>query len=123
VFEYAAQVTSVYDGDTFRADVDLGFNIWKFDEQFRLNRINTPEVKGVERPAGLVARSLFLTKLKVGDKFFLRTIKEGDHDKQEKYGRYLAEIYPNGFDDYCLNDFLVTSGVAKYYDGTGPKPV
>lgn len=66
---------------------------------------------------------MFLTKLKVGDKFFLRTVKEADHDKQEKYGRYLCDIYPEGFDSYCLNDWMVECGVAKYYDGTGPKPV
>lgn len=65
-----------------------------------------------------MAKEFFLTQLAVGDKFYLRTHK----DQQEKYGRYLADIYPQGFDGPCLNDLLVEGGFAKYYDGTGPRP-
>lgn len=49
---YKAKVLSVYDGDTFRAEVDLGFNI-KTVMSFRLAGINAPEIKGDERKDGL----------------------------------------------------------------------
>jgi len=60
-----------------------------------------------------------LTLMPVGVMIYMRTVK----DEKEKYGRFLADIYPFGFDDICLNDHLVTAGFAKYYDGTGPKPI
>jgi micrococcal nuclease len=119
LYEYKARVVSAYDADTIRADIDLGFNMWMLNAELRLNRINAPEMKGEQRPMGLAARNYMLTLIPVGATVFLRTQK----DATEKYGRYLADIYPLGFDMYCLNDRLVFEGFAKYYDGTGPKPI
>ncbi len=49
MFTYNAIIRSVYDGDTFRADMDLGFGIMNKGNQgkgaiFRLAGLNTPEM-------------------------------------------------------------------------------
>ena len=42
MYEYVARITAVVDGDTFDADVDLGFRI-RVAMRFRLYGIDTPE--------------------------------------------------------------------------------
>lgn len=108
LYIYKAKITSVYDGDTVTADIDLGFHIWAHGEKLRLHRINTPEVRGVERPQGLVSRD-WLRKKILGKDVLIRTIK----DKKGKYGRYLAEIFLDGTN---INDQLVKEGLAEYKD-------
>ena len=92
LYHYAANVISVYDGDTITVDIDLGMNLWKKGESLRLWRINTPEVKGVSRTEGLKVRD-HVRSLVEGRQVLLRTIldKRGD-DSTEKYGRLLAEV-------------------------------
>ncbi len=89
LYSYKAVVRSVYDGDTCTVDIDLGLGTWVHGEKIRLYRINAPEVRGVERPAGLKARD-FLRSLIDGKEIFIQTIK----DRKGKYGRYLGEIIP-----------------------------
>ena len=103
---YKAVVTSVYDGDTVTADIDLGFDVWRHNEKLRLSRINTPEVRGKERPQGLISRDWLREKIK-GKEVIIKTIK----DKKGKFGRYLVEIY---FDKININDELVKKGLAEY---------
>jgi micrococcal nuclease len=55
LYHYRAEVQSVYDGDTCTLNIDLGLNTWLHDEKIRLARINSPELRGEERPQGLVA--------------------------------------------------------------------
>ena len=106
-FKYRATVISVYDGDTVTLDVDCGFHTHRH-ERFRLNRINTPELTGPERPAGIAARDYLRVMLPEGAQVEIQTFK----DKQEKYGRYLAEIVtPQG----NISDLLVHAGFAKYH--------
>ncbi len=106
MYVYNARITSVYDGDTVTADVDLGFSVWAHGEKLRLYGINTPEVRGEEREQGLVSRDWLRDKL-VGKDVLIRTLK----DKKGKYGRYLAEIYLDGVN---INDQLVAEGLAEY---------
>ena len=108
LYTYNAKITSVYDGDTVTADVDLGFHIWAAGEKLRLHRINAPEVRGAERPQGLISRDWLREKL-VGKDVLIRTIK----DKKGKYGRYLVEIFLNGVN---INDQLVKEDLAEYKD-------
>ncbi|NUM47619.1 MAG: thermonuclease family protein [Anaerolineales bacterium] len=111
LYHYRAQITDIYDGDTCTADIDLGMNIWMKGEKLRLYRINAPELRGEERPNGLLARDFF--RALVQDKeITLQTVK----DRKEKYGRYLAEIW---FKDETgewrnVNDLMVQNGHAKY---------
>jgi micrococcal nuclease len=148
LYEYQVTVVDQHDGDTFRGDIDLdkttflpgnqakeidlGFNfvlrvepdgihhrLWLTKQPFRLNRINAPEVTGVEKPLGQASKAFVNKHLTVGRIVSVRTVK----DKKEKYGRYLADIFPEGFAGPCLNDLVVEQGFAKYWDGQGARPI
>ena len=110
---YKALVVSVYDGDTIIVDIDLGLGIWVRGEKLRFYGINTPEVRGVERPEGLKSRD-YLRNLIDGKEIMIKTIK----DKKGKYGRYLAEIFLEADDGELknVNDHLVSQGYAEYKD-------
>jgi len=107
-FTYKAIIHSVYDGDTVTADIDLGFHTWIHGEKLRLARINAPELRGEERPAGLQARD-WLREQILSKTVIIHTIK----DKKGKYGRYIAEIILDGIN---INDALVSNGSAQYRD-------
>jgi len=105
MYEYAAQVLDVYDGDTIHVEVDLGCDI---DTRLtvRLAGINAPEL--AVKPAGPDARDFLAATLGAGA-ITLRTIK----DRREKYGRYLGIlILPDGTN---VNDLMVSSGHAVVY--------
>ena len=114
MFEYKAKVLKVVDGDTLDLSVDLGFGVFK-EDRFRLNRINTPEVRGSDSARGKQASRRVEALAPVGSTVKIRTIK----DSQEKYGRYLAEVFIEqpGFHDMNLNDTLVAEGLATFYSG------
>jgi micrococcal nuclease len=105
-YQYSATVVSIYDGDTITAMVDLGFGV-QVKQKLRLARINTPEVKGSQREQGVASRDYLITLVPVGSQIDIRTIR----DSQEKYGRYLAEVFKG---DICVNDLLVQAGMASY---------
>lgn len=109
---YRAKVTNVYDGDTCTVDIDLGLNTWRHGEKLRLNRINTPELRGDDRLHGLLARD-YLRKLVLDREVLLQTIS----DKKGKFGRYLAEIWLLGKEGKWINvnDTMIASGHASYY--------
>lgn len=115
MYQYTVTPTSIHDGDTFRGDVDLGFYIWMHDLDFRLNRINTPEVTGVQKPLGEVSRDRLVALMPLHVPITVKV------SKPDKYGRWLADIYlATG---QCVNDMLVSENLAKYYTGEGPKPI
>jgi len=111
LYFYKANITSVYDGDTCTADIDLGLHTIRKDEKIRLARINTPEVRGKEQEQGIISRD-FLRSLILGKEIWLQTIK----DKTGKYGRFLAEIWlAKDSDTYLnVNDLMVSEGLAEY---------
>ena len=112
LYHYKAVVTSVYDGDTCTVDIDLGLHAWIRGEKLRLHRINAPELRGKERPKGILSRDFLKSKIE-GKEITIETIK----DKKGKYGRYLAEIWleekPGKFTN--INDLIVKEGFAKYH--------
>ncbi|NCQ17252.1 MAG: nuclease [Ignavibacteria bacterium CG_4_8_14_3_um_filter_37_9] len=111
LFQYNAFVTAVYDGDTCTVDIDLGLHTWIKNEKIRLFGINAPELRGKERPQGLLSRD-FLRGLILNKEITLRTIK----DAREKYGRYLGEIWVTTAKGTFVNvnDELVKKGFAVY---------
>lgn len=113
MYEYEAVITSVHDGDTFRADVDCGFGIWRKNEVFRLEGINAPELGST---GGRAARDFARELMPVGSRVTIRTRK----DAREKYGRYLATVQCAEGD---VAESLIASGHAKPWDGTGIRPV
>ena len=108
-YYYEAIVKSVYDGDTIRLDIDLGFNIWVRNESVRLRGIDAPEIRGEERPLGLESRDWVRSQLPVGTKILMKTEKPF----REKYGRYLATVFLQ--DGTNLNEMIVNLGFATKY--------
>ena len=102
-------VTRVVDGDTIYGDVDLGFNFGARKMEFRLAEVNTPEIKGANRTAGLAAKEYVEDKI-LNKEVCILTKK----DSKEKYGRYLAWIYylENDKEWICLNNKLVELNLA-----------
>lgn len=105
-YKYKARIVAVYDGDTVTASIDLGFSI-KFETKLRLYGIDTPEIRGEERPDGLVSRDWLRDKV-LGKEVVIQTYK----DRTGKYGRYLATIY---LDNVNLNVQLIEEGLAESY--------
>lgn len=108
-YTYKAKVLSVYDGDTIRVEIDLGFGMkWSGDGkgvQIRLFGINSPEIKGNEKNSGILSRDWLRSQIE-GKEIILKTIK----DSTEKYGRYLGIVFtPEGEN---LNESLVSKGLA-----------
>lgn len=124
-----ARLIDVHDGDTVTVVVKyLGVT---FKVNARLLGINTPELFGESRPAGMVSRDALLehltgitekgmkgAKIKraLADEIFLVWLKCG---KKDKYGRTLCEVY-NGRDAAVGNlasaqDFLLRGGYAVPY--------
>lgn len=89
-FTYRSELVRVVDGDTIRANIDLGMGIWAHNVQLRLLGVNTPEIVGANRTAGLEAKDWLARRLP--DTFLIQTTK----DKSDKYGRYLAVIWDQG---------------------------
>ena len=89
-YRYHATVASIYDGDTFRADVDLGFSTWIKNVSFRMFGINTPEIRGgtdETKQAGYAARDRLRELMPIGSPILIESTKAG------KYGRYLADVF------------------------------
>ena len=111
-YTYKAKVLSVYDGDTIRVELDLGFGLkWVGDGrgvQIRLFGINAPEVRGNSRNLGVSSRDWLKYKIE-GQNIVLKTIK----DSTEKYGRYLGIVY---LDSENINESLVANGFAEKKD-------
>ena len=110
---YKAFVTSVYDGDTCTADIDLGLGVFVKGEKLRFSRIDAPEIRGEEREAGLRSRDFLRDKID-GKQIIVQTVK----DRKGKYGRYLAEVSLPDINGNLinLNDMLVQEGLAVYMD-------
>lgn len=118
LYTYKALITKVYDGDTVTAEVELGFNV-TFKIKIRLALINTPEIRGEEREAGLISRDALRERI-LNKNVYIKTEK----DKTGKYGRYLATIYlsepfiteEKGYGSFTnINKWLVDNKYATYY--------
>ena len=112
VFSYEGRkcegkVVKVYDGDTITVLIDLGFGV-TFKEKVRLYGINTPEIRGKERPDGLISRDRLRERILDKD-VIIKTLK----DKKGKYGRYIAEVY---LEEENINNWLVSEGLAERRD-------
>lgn len=108
MYEYKAKVLDVHDGDTITAEVDLGFRVTVVIK-IRFYGINTPEIVGPTKDAGLKSKQRVVDLL-LGKEILIKTHK----DKQEKYGRWLADIYlPNLLPS--INQLLINEGLAVPY--------
>ena len=106
MYNYTAYIKEVYDGDTVKAIVDLGFLHYQ-EMTLELYGIDTSEFGGDERNKGIEARDV-LRDLILNKEVEIYTFK----DKQGKFGRYLATVVMDGLD---INQWLVQNGHAQEY--------
>jgi len=108
MYEYKAELVRVVDGDTVYLKVDLGFHITTV-QSFRLRGIDTPEIRGSEREAGLVAKAV-ITDLLAEGQITVKTTKTG------KYGRWIGTLYvDDGVKTIDVNEEMVRRGLAERY--------
>ena len=113
LYTYRAKVVSVFDADTIRVDISCGFGIVLANQKIRLYDIDAPEVRGPERPEGLIARDYLIDRI-LGREIILETIR----DKAGKYGRWLGIIWlfdhsANKWEN--INTSLIEQGYAIDY--------
>jgi endonuclease YncB( thermonuclease family) len=115
MYQYRATLQRVIDGDTIDVTIDLGFYLTS-QMKVRLRGVNTPEIRGPERPEGLKAKAFVEEKLPPGKQIVLNTYKVG------KYGRYIADVFfHESSDDWreildsgiTLNQLLLEQGLAE----------
>ena len=113
LYNYRAQVVGVFDGDSVTLDIDLGLGIWSKGQKCRLAGIDTPELRGEERPDGLKAK-LRLAELILGKQVAVST----ERDRTGKYGRWLVTIWDlsDTGEWININNLLVSEGYAEIYD-------
>ena len=103
----SAVITYVIDGDTFDADVNLGYCI-TVNLRFRIFGINTPEVFGPEKEKGIVSKE-FLVKQ------FLNKPVTIVNKGLDSFRRNLADVYFNSNGVQAnLGELLCTEGLAEY---------
>ena len=105
------QVTSIYDADTFRADIEGWPDIIGKRISVRVNGIDGPELKGKCQAEKVVARKAkqhTVELLRGGKVIELRNMQRG------KYFRILADVYIDG---NSLAENLISAGLARSYEG------
>lgn len=99
---YPAKLLRVIDGDTFHMEIDLGFYC-STAQKIRLRGVDTPEVHGATKAAGLVAAARAGELLK-GDVLIVTT--KDDHS----FERWVASVYLE--DGSSLATRLLDEGLA-----------
>lgn len=109
--EVVSKITSVYDGDTFRADIKNYPKIVGYRMSIRINGIDAPEMKAKctkEKVLAIKAKKL-TTSLLINAKYIeLKDIKRG------KYFRIIANVYADGV---SVGSQLLKAGYAVRYNG------
>lgn len=112
-YVYSAEIVEVYDGDTVTVDIDLGFRMWLRDEPLRLWGVDTPEVRGTEKPEGLRVQVLVRSWLPVGEHALIRTLKAKDGgDRTGTFHQYPVMICSDGWSE-SVNPRLLREGHAE----------
>lgn len=109
---YAARIDRWVDGDT--ASVTLRIRarpdaVLEDAETIRLAHVDTPEIRGASRGAGMKAKAFVSDLAPVGESVTVTIVGE------DKYGRALASVVEAGGVD--LSGALLSSGNAKPYEG------
>ena len=105
------EVTSIYDGDTFRVNINSYPAIIGKKMSIRVNGIDTPEMRGKckqEKTLARKAKQLTVSKLRGAKVIELRNMQKG------KYFRIVADVY---IDNQKLADTLIENKLAVKYDG------
>ena len=106
-----SRVISVYDGDTFRVDIDSLSPIVGKNIAIRLEGVDTPEIRGqcqYENDLALLARDFVRDKLRNAKEIKLNDIQRG------KYFRVVAKVFIDGV---SLEKELLEKELAYRYNG------
>ena len=117
-FVFPFEVVKVIDGDTIRVNLDLGFRVGMTEQTLRLLRVNTPEIKGSTREAGMRAKAFTREWLGSHSNLLMRSRKiEPGHAIEDSFGRYLVEVFGDDEkgEQTCLNDALLFTGNAVLF--------
>jgi micrococcal nuclease len=101
MYQYRAKIIHVVDGDTVDATLELGFYLTA-TLRLRLLGVDTPEMHGLGRPAGVAARQFVEGEL-LGRDVVLETAKS------DAFGRWLCRVLVDGVD---FNRRLIDEGHA-----------
>jgi endonuclease YncB( thermonuclease family) len=107
LYQYALRNISVVDGDTIKADLDLGFGVILAARKIRLEHINCPEK---DTPEGVAAKEFTINWTSAKDQFVV-VVK---NHREDKYGRILGTVVMNG---QSLADALKIAGFGVDYEG------
>ncbi|AZQ85912.1 thermonuclease family protein [Colwellia sp. Arc7-635] len=110
-----SRVTNVYDGDTFRVDIDQWPALIDKNAPIRINNIDTPELRAKcpdEKRLALLAKAFTKTKLQHAEVIELKNLNRG------KYFRITADVFIDG---ESLADSLLAAGFARIYSGKSKK--
>ncbi len=114
LYNYKACINRVVDGDTIDVDIDLGFNIWLYNERVRLLGIDAPPPRSrdlEEKAAGLLSADV-LSKVLPIDLDIIVTIDI--LQPRGKYGRIVGTVYKNGDN---INHYMIDNNYAVSYNG------
>jgi len=106
-----AEVTSIYDGDTFRVNIAGYPDIIGERIPVRINGIDTPELRGKcqqEKVLARKAKQITVEMLRNAKVIELRNMHRG------KYFRIVADVYADG---KSVATELIKRGLAVVYDG------
>lgn len=106
-----SEVTSIYDGDTFRANIEGLHSLIGERIGIRVAGVDTPEMRGkckLEKDLARQAKQVTVEALRSAKVIELRNTKRG------KYFRIVADVY---VDDKNLTDILISSGLGVAYEG------
>lgn len=104
-------VTSIYDGDTFRANIKGVHPVIGERMSIRVAGIDTPEIRGKcpkEKALARKAKMETVSFLRNAKRIELRNIKRG------KYFRIVADVYA---DNRSLTESLAAKGLGVRYNG------
>ena len=105
------EVTSIYDGDTFRVNISGWPDIIGERVMIRINGIDAPELRGKcekEKKWALRAKQFVVEKLRHAGKIVLKNMHRG------KYFRIIADVYVDGVN---LGKEMIMHGLAVEYHG------
>jgi endonuclease YncB( thermonuclease family) len=106
-----SKVISVYDGDTFRVDINSLSPIAGKNIPIRVNGVDTPEILGkclYEKKLAYKAKDFVVNKLLKAKRIELTNIQRG------KYFRIIADVFVDGV---SLEQELLDNGLAYKYSG------
>jgi len=107
-----SEVTSIYDADTFRVNIEGYPAIVGERVPIRVLGVDAPEIRGKcqkEKELAREAKQFTVAALRGGNVIELQNIQRG------KYFRLLADVYIDG---KSLAKGLISSGHARPYDGS-----